>query len=112
LLRVKPSVFGCRFEEFDPKGEYFLCDLGTPEWRYIWQKRCERREFSLFLEAIMHKNTLDDVRFRRMETLSEIKEKSRRRLLPDEKRRLHHVLSVLEEEERDTTNMLAALTRV
>jgi len=111
LLRVKPSVFGCRFEEFDPKGEY-LCDLGTPEWRYIWQKRCERREFSLFLEAIMHKNTLDDVRFRRMETLSEIKEKSRRRLFPDEKRRLHHTLSVLEEEERDTTNMLAALTRV
>ena len=105
LLRVKPSVFESRFEEFDPKGEY-LCDLGTPEWRYIWQKRCERREFSL------HKNTLDDVRFRRMETLSEIKEKSRRGLLPDEKRRLHHALSILEEEERDTTNMLAALTPV
>ncbi|KAF8541393.1 hypothetical protein BDD12DRAFT_524048 [Trichophaea hybrida] len=111
LFRVNPSGFGSHFEEFELKDDY-TCDLGTPEWRYIWQKRCDRRELKQFLEAIMLKNKLDDVRFRRSATLSDFREKSRRRLFPDEKRRLSVALSLLEEEERDTTNMLAALTRV
>lgn len=114
LERVKTSPFAPYIKEFDLLGEpvELSCDLGTPDWQYIWQKRCERRDFDGFIEAITLKNKLDDVRLLREETMGEMKEKSRRGLFPDEKRRLQGLLNVLQEEERDTTNMLAVLTRV
>ncbi|KAI5854434.1 hypothetical protein BZA05DRAFT_394219 [Tricharina praecox] len=114
LERVKSSPFAPFVKEFDLQGEpeELSCDLGTPDWRYIWQKRCERRDFDSFIEAITLKNKLDDVRLQRVETMEEMREKSRRGLFPDERRRLQGLLNMLQEEERDTTNMLAVLTRV
>jgi hypothetical protein len=112
--RVKPSPFGGLVKEFDLGGEAGegRCDLGAPEWRVIWQKRCLSRDFPSFLEAVKLKKSLDEIRFRRQEANEEMEKKARRGLFPDEKRRLMMKLNELREDERDTTNMLAALTRI
>ncbi|KAA8910410.1 hypothetical protein FN846DRAFT_539642 [Sphaerosporella brunnea] len=112
--RVKPSSLGPWVKEFDCYGEPMeaQCDLGMPDWRAIWQKRCQTNDMGSFLEAVKLKKELDNIRIRRHEANEEMATKARRGLFPDERRRMQGRLSELQEEERDTTNMLAVLTRI
>jgi hypothetical protein len=112
--RVRSSPFAQYVKEFDLGGEpaEAQCDLGSPEWRVIWQKRCQRQDFSSFIEAVGLKKLLEDIRIQRHEANEEMERKARRGLFPDERRRMQGRLNELQEAERDTTNLLAALTRL
>jgi hypothetical protein len=111
--RVKHTALGGFVKEFNLRGaSEESCDLGTLEWRFIWQKRCEMQDFFNFMEAIKLKNRLADIKRKRVDAMNMLHEKSRRGIYYDERKRLDFELRELQTEERDTTNMLAAHTRV
>lgn len=104
-----------QIRKFDCDGKLVSakCDLGTENWRYIWKRRCcEGRDFDRFMEALLLKHQLEEVKHKRLEFMDEMREKSRRGLSREGRRRMNCYLEDLEVEERDTTNMLAAATRL
>jgi len=112
---VKPSPFANYIKELELVRDVaeYSCDLGTDEWRYIWQRGCERQDFPYFMEALTLKNKLQSIRSDRLDTLEDLREKGRRGAVPEEwKRKLEYELRELEKDERDTIDMLAVLTRV
>ena len=110
---ASPCASRIRKFDLDGKTVSIKCDLGTDDWRYIWKKRCcEGRDFDRFMEALLLKHRLEELRHQRLELIDDMREKSRRRLHPEERRRMDRVLKDLEMDEQDTTNLLTVSTRM